>query len=185
VDILTVVTDSHTVSNPRENVFAPVSIDPNAKRITGKIGTLPIVVGVARGPYTGDYFWNKLLFCGNIYKAIVDHWISIDRTRSLRTDRCCMSDEASREPLSGVIDKYAIEYPAATPATIMETFDLDERFRPQAEHFCAVTRYSFYAEANDCEKAVDLRVQTVEWDDVTDWDVPIENLPPEDHSAEG
>jgi hypothetical protein len=95
-----------------------------------------------------------------------------------------MSDEESREPLPGVIDKYVIEYPAITPATMMEKFDLDERFRPQAEHFCAVTRYSFYAEANNCEKAVDLRVQTVEWSDVADWEVPETDLPPEDRLSE-
>jgi hypothetical protein len=90
-----------------------------------------------------------------------------------------MSDDASREPLPASIDLSARDYPAAPPATIMDALDLDDRFRSQVEYFCAVTRYSFYAEANDCEKAVDLRVQTVDWADVADWDVPAEDRPSE------
>jgi hypothetical protein len=66
----------------------------------------------------------------------------------------------------------------------MDTLDLDERYRAPLEYYCAVTRYTFYAEANDCKKAVDLRVQTVEWRDVADWAVPAEDLPPEDRPAE-
>jgi hypothetical protein len=95
-----------------------------------------------------------------------------------------MSDEESCDPLPASVSEYTIEYPAAPPATIMAALDLDEQYREQLEYFCAEMRYTFYAEANDCEKAVDLRVQTVEWSDVADWDVPTEDLPPEDRPAE-
>jgi hypothetical protein len=46
------------------------------------------------------------------------------------------------------------------------------QYRGQVDPFCVEMRYTFDAEANDCEKAVDLRVQTVEWSDDADWDVP-------------
>jgi hypothetical protein len=95
-----------------------------------------------------------------------------------------MGDDASRDVLPASVNEYVIEYPAATPATIMDALDLAEEARDQLEYFCAVTRYSFYAEMNDCEKAVDLRVQTVEWSDVAEWEVPVEDLPPEDRPTE-
>jgi hypothetical protein len=63
---------------------------------------------------------------------------------------------------------------------VMDALGLDERCRRQLEYFCAVTRYSLSTERNDCEKAEDLRVQTVEWTDVADWDVPAEDCPPEE-----
>jgi hypothetical protein len=95
-----------------------------------------------------------------------------------------MNDDGSREPLPASVNEYTIEYPAARPATIMAALDLDAQYRGQVDYFCAVTRYTFDAEANDCEKAVDLHVQTVEWSDVADWDVPAEDLPPEDRPTE-
>jgi hypothetical protein len=66
----------------------------------------------------------------------------------------------------------------------MDALALAEQYRVQVEHHCAVTRYSLYAEANDCEKAEDLRVQTVDWADVADWDVPAEDLPSENRPDE-
>ena len=43
----------------------------------------------------------------------------------------------------------------------MQALDFDRRCRAQLEHYCAVARDTFSAEANDCETVVDLRVQTV------------------------
>jgi hypothetical protein len=90
-----------------------------------------------------------------------------------------MSPDMSRGVLPAAVNEYVIEYSGATPATIMRALDLDEEARGQLEYFCAVTRYTQYAERNDCEKAVDLRVQTVEWSDVADWDVPATDVPSE------
>ncbi|WP_248910554.1 hypothetical protein [Halocatena marina] len=83
------------------------------------------------------------------------------------------------DPLSASVSEYAIEYPGATPTRIMRELDLDSTYRAQVEHFCVVTRYSLFAEANDCEKGEDLRLQTLEWSDVADWEIPAEDLPPE------
>jgi hypothetical protein len=88
--------------------------------------------------------------------------------------------DGSREPLPASVNKYTIKYPGATPSTIMSTLALAEEYRAQVEYYCAVTRYTLYAEANDCEKAGDLRVQTVEWSDVADWEVPAEDVPSEE-----
>jgi hypothetical protein len=95
-----------------------------------------------------------------------------------------MSADDSRNVLPAAVNEYVIEYPAATPATIMDALDLDDETRGQLEYFCAVTRYTQYAERNDCEKAVDLRVQTVEWSDIAEWDVPVAALPPDDRPSE-
>jgi hypothetical protein len=95
-----------------------------------------------------------------------------------------MIDDGSREPLPASVSEYTIDYPAATPERLMDTLNLDDQYHGQVDYFCAEMRYTFYAEANDCEKAVDLRVQTVEWSDVADWEVPAEDLPPEDRPVE-
>lgn len=91
-----------------------------------------------------------------------------------------MPNEASRPPLPASVSEYTTEYPSATPDTIMTALDLAAEYRAQLEHYCAVTRYSIYAESTDCEKDEDLRLQTVEWADVADWEVSAENLPSTD-----
>ncbi len=65
----------------------------------------------------------------------------------------------------------------------MRELALDSTYRAQVEHFCAVTRYTLYAEENDCEKDEDLRLQTVAWADVADWEVSAEDLPRNDAIA--
>lgn len=90
-----------------------------------------------------------------------------------------MSTETSSDPLPASVSEYMIDYSGATPARIMRELDLDSAYRAQVEYFCAVTRYSLYAEMNNCEKGADLRLQTVEWADVTDWEVPAEDRSPE------
>lgn len=77
------------------------------------------------------------------------------------------------------MNEYVSEFPAATPVTIMVVLDLPSASREQVKYFCAVTRYTLYATNNDCEKSVDLRVQTVEWSDVADWEIPAVDVPPE------
>ncbi|MFC6965063.1 hypothetical protein ACFQL7_28015 [Halocatena marina] len=90
-----------------------------------------------------------------------------------------MSTETSSDPLPASVSEYTIDYPGATPTRIMRELDLDSAYRAQVEYFCTVTRYTLYAEMNDCEKGVDLRLQTVEWADVAEWEVPAEDRPPE------
>lgn len=90
-----------------------------------------------------------------------------------------MVPEPSRDPLPAMVNEYMSEYPAATPATIMDTLGLPATSRESVEYFCAITRYMLSAEANDCEKGVDLRVQTVEWSDVAEWEIPAAAVPPE------
>jgi hypothetical protein len=66
--------------------------------------------------------------------------------------------------------------PAAPPERLMQALDFDGRCRAQLKHYRAVTQYTFCAEANDCETAVDLRVQTGEWSDMADWEVSVEDI---------
>lgn len=74
------------------------------------------------------------------------------------------------DPLPHSVNKFIIDDHGATPDEIIEELDLDDSYRQQLEHFCAVTRYNLFKdrEENDAEG---LRWDRVEWDDVADWNV--------------
>lgn len=79
--------------------------------------------------------------------------------------------------LPATVNEYMVEKSGASPAMVMDALTLAEKYRGQLESFCTVTRYSLYAEMNNCVKGEDLRVQTVEWADVAGWAVPAMAVP--------
>jgi hypothetical protein len=75
------------------------------------------------------------------------------------------------EPLPTYVAEYVTDgNHDATPAEVLRECDLDESWREQVEHYCAVTRYGIYKdrEANDADG---LAFNDVEWTDVAEWDV--------------
>ena len=51
----------------------------------------------------------------------------------------------TNQPLPAAVSEYMNDRHGATPTEVMEAVDLDEQYREQVEHYCAVTRYFLYA----------------------------------------
>ena len=83
-----------------------------------------------------------------------------------------MSD--ANRPLPTVVSEFMTDRHAATPAEVMDAVDIDEQYRTQVEHYCAVTRFTMFAGDDGCEVPGGVRVTNVEWANVADWDVPSE-----------
>jgi hypothetical protein len=77
----------------------------------------------------------------------------------------------TNQPLPASVCEYMTDRHGATPTEVMDTVVIDERFREQVEHYCAVTRFTLFKneETNDTDG---LRWDTVKWSDVAEWDVP-------------
>ena len=83
-----------------------------------------------------------------------------------------MTDQ--KQPLPSAVGEFMINQPAATPTEALENVGLDEEFREQVEHYCAVTRYFRYGGNDGCEIPDGVKPTTVEWSDLADWDLPSE-----------
>ena len=83
-----------------------------------------------------------------------------------------MTDRKQTLPTS--VSEFMNEHPTATPTEVIEAVGLDEQYREQVEHYCAVTRYFRYGGNEGCETSKGVTSTTVEWADVADWDVPTE-----------
>jgi hypothetical protein len=82
-----------------------------------------------------------------------------------------MGDE--NRPLPAAVSEYMTDRPGATSTEVMDAVEVDEQYREQVEHYCAITRFTLFKneEANDAEG---LRWDTVEWADVAEWNIPSE-----------
>lgn len=81
-----------------------------------------------------------------------------------------MTDE--NLPFTAAVSEYTVDHPTATPIEIMESVGVDEQHREQVKYYCAVTWDFRYGGNEGCEIPSDVRPDTVEWNDVADWDVP-------------
>lgn len=74
------------------------------------------------------------------------------------------------DPLPTRVAEYVAENRGTTPNAVLASADLDESRREQVEHYLADTRYTFFKDDPEND-AGGLRYDTVEWEDVADWDV--------------
>lgn len=77
----------------------------------------------------------------------------------------------NRGPLPSRAAGYMAEHHEATPDEVLQECDLEESWRPQVEHYLAITRYSLYKD-NSENDADDLRWNRVGWEDIAEWVVP-------------
>lgn len=50
----------------------------------------------------------------------------------------------TNQPLSAAVSEYMNDRHGATPAEVMNAVEVDERFREQVEHYCAITRLTLF-----------------------------------------
>jgi hypothetical protein len=76
----------------------------------------------------------------------------------------------TKQPLPAAVSEFMNDRHGATPTEVMDAVDLDEQYREQVEHYCAITRFTLFknVESNDADG---LRWGTIEWADVAGWDV--------------
>lgn len=77
----------------------------------------------------------------------------------------------TNQPLPAAVSEYMNDRYGAMPSTAMDAVALDEQFRGQIKHYCAVTRYFLYDGNKGCEIPASVNGTTVRWSDVADWNV--------------
>ncbi|WP_160132747.1 hypothetical protein [Halococcus salsus] len=74
------------------------------------------------------------------------------------------------DSLPASVAEYVSEHREVTPDEVLRECEIDESWRPQVEHYLAITRYSLYKD-NPENDADGLRWDRVEWDDVRHWKI--------------